>query len=259
MTPVVVNRRRVVAILAIVTGVLCVAGAVVGLASRWLELPNVPCDTLLDLRGEGNLPAYWSTALLLVAGLLLLAVGQAEAPINRLRGRAWGALGLVFLYLSADEAASLHELARRIPRDWLPHSSLFYWPWVIFGSVAVIVLVIAFRRFLWDLPRDTRRSLILAGAVYVGGALGLEFVGAAIEAHHWSEGLLVIEETFEEGLEMIGVVLLIHALLCHLGRHLPALCVQVQPAERAEESLSLSSGDALCNLSPSEFREALTR
>ncbi|MBM3500268.1 MAG: hypothetical protein FJX74_16545 [Armatimonadetes bacterium] len=234
MPAVTLNRRRIVLLLTLATCGLALAGAAVGLASRWLELPSVPCDTLLDLRGEGNLPAYWSTALLLVAGLGLLLVGQAEAPRDRRQGRAWRALGLIFLYLSADECAQLHELARRVPRDWLPDSPLFYWPWVLFGAAAVIVLSVAFWRFLWALPRDTRCHLVVAGGLYVGGALGLELLGAAIEHNHWSEGLLVLEEAAEELLEMLGVVCLLHAVLCHLGRHTPPVSLQVEPDEREQ-------------------------
>jgi drug/metabolite transporter (DMT)-like permease len=231
MPTIVIQRRRVVALLAAISCLLAAAGAGVGLASRWMELPDVPGDTLLDLRGEGNLPAYWSTALLLLAGLCLLGVGQAEASRDRRQARAWRALGVIFLYLSADECAQLHELARRIPQSALPDSPLFYWPWVLFGGAAVIVLGMAFWRFLWALPPDTRRNLLLAGALYVGGALGLELLGATIEHQRWSEGLLVLEETAEELLEMLGVVCLLHGLLCHLSRHLPPVTLQVEPTE----------------------------
>jgi hypothetical protein len=213
---------------------LCAAGAAVGLGSRWLELPNVPGDVLLDLRGEGNLPAYYSTALLLVAGLLLLLMAQADGSAAPQRRGTWRALGFMFLYLSADECAQLHEVARKVPRSWLPDMALFHWPWVVLGGLAVVVVTLASYRFLRDLPTDTRRNLIVAGAVFATGALCLELLGAAIEHHGWSEAYLVVEETAEELLEMLGVVLLIRALLTHLERHVPVVSVQFAPGRDAE-------------------------
>jgi len=72
---------------------------------------------------------------------------------------------------------------------------------------------------LWNLPAQTRWLFILSGCIFVGGAVGVEM------STDWyaDEDLLNtlaynLWNTVEEGMEMAGVVLLIHALLKYVNQ-----------------------------------------
>jgi hypothetical protein len=69
---------------------------------------------LLDLNGEHNLPSWYSSTALLISAALLGGVGAATGETGVARG--WRALGALFLCLSLDEAAGIHELTNK-PAD----------------------------------------------------------------------------------------------------------------------------------------------
>ena len=81
----------------------------------------------------------------------------------------------------------------------------------------VILFALVYLRFLLHLPAGTRNLFILAGGLYVGGALIVDAVGA----NEWfqDKGITLAylaTGTLEELLEMQGVVVFIFALLRYL-------------------------------------------
>lgn len=224
-----INHQPLVTVLIVIAAVLALASFGVNFCTRHLGIENVPFDHMLAVAAEANIPTFFSTMILAAAALLLWVIASAGSDPRA--ARPWKALSFIFLYLALDEAAMIHELSRKVPRHWLPDWGIFYWPWVAFGTVAVIVLIAAFWRFLLALPKPTRNRFLVAGAVFVFGALGLEFVGAAIMHGEMPELALVIEETVEEFLEMLGVILFIRALLLHMADHLPRVSLRVNPQD----------------------------
>jgi hypothetical protein len=196
-----------------------------------LHRTDVPGTHVLSVATEGNVPTFFSTMVLLAAAALLYAIACGEAAQGSRRARPWRILSYVFLYLSLDEAAELHELCRHIPRSWLPHWGILYWQWVVVGVVGVVAFVLGSWRFMRRLPRDTRTRFLVAGAIVVSGALGLEMVGASIFPLPGSDLYVVIEQTLEEFLELLGVICFINALLLHMGRHLPPVQLGVESAD----------------------------
>ena len=74
-------------------------------------------------------------------------------------------------------------------------------------------------RFVWKLPKEARNRFIVAGALYLAGALGVEMYGAReAELHGTATITYSVLYMIEELLEMLGVVLFVYALLCHLAR-----------------------------------------
>lgn len=170
--------------------------------------------SLFDLDGERNVPSVFSTALILLCGGLMVGIAQAEQSSNRL---AWRGLAAIFTFLAADELVSLHERLIEPLRAALHTSGAFYFAWLIPYGLAVLVVGLAYLRFLIRLPSATRKRLIIAAALYLSGALGLEAMGGAyLESlggrHNLPYELLT---TLEETLEMAGMILLAHGLLRH--------------------------------------------
>ena len=170
---------------------------------------------LFDLDGESNVPAWYSSvALFLCVPLLVLVSAKKGGPYVR----HWQILGVVFVLLSLDEAASFHE-----PLSWklqagLDSHGIFYYAWVIPAILFVLFILMTYRRFLQGLPRETRSRFLMAGAIYVTGAIGLEMVESWYVELHGNQNLfMALTIGVEEGLEMLGVVLFIRALLLYLG------------------------------------------
>lgn len=214
------QKIRVAAIRRVLVAAL-LAVAAAGLAVELLHhgpLPDLDEDLvgLFSLSYEGNLPTWYSSALLLACAVTLGAIAPA-APDGQ--GRYWSLLAAVFGYLSIDEAVGLHEQLNELVHLGGP----LYFGWILPAGVAVALLGAAYLRFLLRLPPETRRRFLLAGALYVGGALLMEIpLGLWTEAHGDGDLGYALIDFVEESLEMIGATLFLLALLRHAAQHGPA-------------------------------------
>lgn len=176
----------------------------------------------LDLNGESNIPTWYATILLLLAALLLALIAAEAWQAKRPYAVHWSGLAILLTLLSLDEAVAIHEQWISPLRSLLGVTGLLYCAWVIPALASVLLVVLVYWRFFFALPKATKRRFLLAAALYVGGALGVEL----LEGYYLSHG--GVEETIafalmvgvEELLEMCGVVVLIEALLYYLGKHL---------------------------------------
>ena len=170
---------------------------------------------LFYLNEEANIPAWFSSSQWLLAAFLATYIGfrcrQQALPY----ATHWVVMGTIILGLSVDEAAAIHEAIGVFLEASYATSGYFAYGWVLVGIPFVAVFVIAFSRFVLQLPPRIRNLLVLAGSIYVFGALGLEMVAAGNEKVLSAMGyqLVVAAEEFSE---MLGVVLLIYALLSHI-------------------------------------------
>ena len=168
---------------------------------------------------EGNIPAWYSASLLLLCSLLLAAIGAVTRHQQRGYVAHWLILSLVFLFLSLDETAQLHERSIEPLRNAFGTTGFLYYAWIVPAGVCVILFGLGYLRFLAKLPARTSRLFLLAGAVFVGGAIGIEAVSAKQASLLGEQDLtyhLIV--TAEELFEMAGVVLFIYALLDYIGR-----------------------------------------
>lgn len=173
---------------------------------------------LFDANAEGNVPTWYSSSTLLMCSLLLAAIAMTRKRARDRYALHWGALSVIFLFLSLDEAAKIHEeMAGRPLRSALRTSGVLYYAWVIPYGVMVLIFALAFLKFLVNLPARTRRLFLLAGSVYVGGALGIELLEGYQATHFGADNMaMALMASLEEFLEMLGVAIFIHALLSYL-------------------------------------------
>lgn len=218
---IVLNRRAtVVATLAILASLLIVA-SVFGQILKFMGGYNnvYGLIRLFDLDEESNVPTGFSAFLLLVAAGLFTIVGTLKLRERAPFALHWLLLAAAFVYLAVDESAKLHELFSRPTTEALGggSSGIFYRAWVFPAIAVTLVFAAFFLRFLQHLPPPTRRRFILAGTLYVGGAVGLEIVGGRYAEFRGVENLTYnFIATFEEALEMGAVIVLIHALLTYI-------------------------------------------
>lgn len=175
----------------------------------------------LSLDAEQNLPTFFSVLLILAAALLLTLVTLFKKTQGDSYVFYWGLLSLGFLMMALDEATSVHEKLYGPMIQWLgaDRPAIFNFAWVVPCIAFVSVIGLFFLRFLLHLPAKTRLLFCVAGAVYVGGAIGFEMVGGYYYAitHEMGNWIFIAISSTEESLEMGGVIIFIFALLRYMA------------------------------------------
>jgi hypothetical protein len=174
-----------------------------------------------DVNFERSIYTWLSASTLLAAGLVLFWLAESCGRGNPQR-RYFIALGLIFIFLSADEALSIHERFGKLVPNSI-RNGVFYYDWVIPALVLVSIVGLFFLRFLESLPRKEMALIVLAGIVFVMGAVGMEMIaGVIVERLGEDSFAFRAEVSIEEGMEAAGVLLFIYALLSLLDRHTAA-------------------------------------
>ncbi|OQA03399.1 MAG: hypothetical protein BWY68_00748 [bacterium ADurb.Bin400] len=185
---------------------------------------NLPADRvlkLIDLDGENNIPAAFSTVLLMASALLLLVIYQQHRLRYNNSFRYWLMLSAIFFYLAHDELFQFHEAVMDKMREIWNFQGILYFSWVIPGSIFVLLVSLYFIKFLRQLPDDTRHHFIASTATYIGGALGMELINGIYVTRYGGQDLTYHLLTItEESLEIFGAILFISALLHYLKSHL---------------------------------------
>lgn len=208
------SPKRIAAFLLVAIGSLGLAGLLARAAILFSSDPaTLEVAKRFDLDFENNVPAWFTSTVLLIAAALLglIAVGKRREGC-RFRAH-WAWLAVIFLVLSIDEAVYMHEILRGPLHNRWKLDGLLFFAWIIPGSIAVLIFGLAYWKFLLHLGLRTRVLFVAAFSCYVGGALGLEAVGGALVQVHGYESLRYSAVMFcEEILEMVGVAIFIYAL-----------------------------------------------
>jgi len=180
---------------------------------------------------EANIPTWYQSSTLLLCSMILAIIARGRRAQQDPYVWHWAALAIIFLALSIDEEAVIHEMAIKPLRQTFHMGGLLYYAWVVPGAAAVLVFAVVYLRFLWSLPSRTWLLFAVAGVVYVGGALGVEAISGLWAQRHGEENLVyMMISTVEELMEMIGIIVFIHALLDYAGRHVGNVILQVGAA-----------------------------
>lgn len=178
---------------------------------------------------EGNIPTYFSSVLLLLCACTLGTIAVAQKVGAGWYVRHWTLLAFIFLLMSIDEAAGLHELLIAPVRKAYDLGGAFNFAWVVPGAIFCLYLAVHYWKFLFHLPLRTRILVCIAAGLYVGGAIGLEMLGGWYAESHGSENWpYTIIATLEETCEMSGLVVFMHALLGYVRTKLKEIRLVVE-------------------------------
>lgn len=193
---------------------------------------------LFNLNSELSIPAWYSSVMLLFCSLLLGIIFIAKRKNAQRFALHWAVLSLIFLYLSIDEAAVIHEIigtTLTLKVTGATHGFIRH-AWVLYGIPFVLIVTAAYLKFLLHLPRKTLRLFVLAGVTYVGGALITEMITARYADLHGSQNLAYQMMTVaEEFLEMIGVVIFIYALLSYIASQVRSVSINFEEHEAPQD------------------------
>ncbi len=184
---------------------------------------------LFDVNTEQNIPTLYSWSALLFCAVLLAVIAKAKKIAGDRHVNYWRVLAVIFVYLSLDEALSIHELFINPVRTSFNTSGFLYYAWVIPGAIFVTIFLLGFRKFINALPPKTKRLFLTAGTVFVGGAIGMELLaGLHDEVYTYMNFTSAILISIEEFMEMMGIVIFIYALLSYISSDLKGLNLNIR-------------------------------
>lgn len=171
---------------------------------------------IFDVDEEDSIPTWFAQFILLVTSFVLLLQAR-RSPAGQVYH--WWGLCIGFALMSLDEVAGVHETLNSIGEV----------SWAYGGMVFAALIAGAYLSFVWSLPRWLMVRCIVGGAMFLGGALGVEL---------WTEPYLENDQlntlaynlwtALEEGLEMFGVLIFMGGVLRALGSESGELNLGVQ-------------------------------
>jgi hypothetical protein len=172
-----------------------------------------------SLDREANVPSWFSSALLLTAAAVLALVALDALARKARWGRHWAGLSVVYVVLSLDETAEIHERIGSWLRAHLNLHGPLHYAGVVPALALALFVGIAYVRFLRALPRRTLLGILVSAAIYITGAAGVEAAsGWWAEGHGSRSTALLLVSTVEENLEMFGTLLFILVVLAYFAR-----------------------------------------
>ncbi|HWP39353.1 MAG TPA: hypothetical protein VNL70_00410 [Tepidisphaeraceae bacterium] len=209
---------------------------------------------LFDLNREQNAATYYQGITIFISALLAGLIAWAKWRRGDRFRLPWASLAVGLLLLSMDEMCCLHEQFETLmQRSGFRLHGLLHFQWVVPGMIAVGLAGIIFARFVWHLPRAIRVRFIVACALYLGGAVGLEMVGGWYAERYDDNNLpYQLLATVEELLEMSGVAVGNVALARYLAEHVPGVALRVAGAA----PLALQSVESAMPQADSSRRES---
>lgn len=178
---------------------------------RFIELPWLLRE-LFDVDEEESIPTWFSSSLLLLTAVVLFLIAHLSEQSKERYTLYWFGLGLGFAFMSADEIAGFHETLNSITET----------SWAVPGMIVVLLVGVLYLKFLSSLPAPIAVRFMMSGAIFVGGAIGVEL---ATEPYLYEDALDTLGYNLwtpvEEGMEMGGVILFLASLFDYLKTHYP--------------------------------------
>jgi hypothetical protein len=172
---------------------------------------------LFDFDEENNAPTLFTTCLFLINAILFLGLWKVERITSKPQ-KLWILFSAIFCFLAIDESCMLHERLIFPLRSLLNTSGFFLFAWIIPYGIAVILLAIFGIPILWRIERRIRFWFVISAVIFITGAIGFEMIGGKyLEMMDMEVGerdiVYGLITTFEESLEMIGLIVFTFALL----------------------------------------------
>lgn len=214
----------------ILIGVFLVLAAAGLVAEYWHYVVKSQSELIyyFSLSEEKNFPTWWSSMLLLACAFVLWGIGATKSRNALEFKRHWTVLAAIFCFMSIDELVQIHEWFSSIPGLPDLEGAAFY-GWVVPVGILVAVFALSYLKFLLHLPPSSRRKVAIAGAVYVGGALGVELLlGVYTDRYGEDNYMWTLISWVEESMEIAGSSLFLYALLDYAGRLAPDLRIAIR-------------------------------
>jgi len=159
-----------------------------------------------NIDAEANIPTWFSTILLFMISLtafFIYRLGSGQLEVRSRWHKIWLGLGILYLFLSLDEGAQIHELINRLTDV----------KWVfIYAPVTGLIFLVCLYYFVVIRGSDSvLRNWVIGGLVVF--ALGGMVVEWYTYTYQLPYALRQIAFVAEEGFEMIGTTMMLTGCL----------------------------------------------
>lgn len=176
--------------------------------------PFVFFTRLIDLDGEANLPSWYSSIQLFFVGILWSFLIYEK--VEREDKSTWELLliPILFLMLSLDESAQIHEYIGLKSDALLPtgrrSDTLFQETGIWMFLLPPFLIGLVFRLYVnakrfFSVPKEISFRFMVGFLIFIGSAAGVEIFS------NFMDWFLSLEIALEEGGEMMGVTILLWA------------------------------------------------
>jgi hypothetical protein len=237
-----ISPRFIARLLTVVIGFLLIMGLIVRIG--WHVYGHEDMRGMVrffDVEREANAPSWASAFLFGIISLTLFLIGLAGRSVRSRDWKHWVAMGCVAMYLSLDDGGKVHEMYVNwmSVEMWKSLPTIFSYHWVVVGIPFATIVGLSFLKLLLRLPRRTAIGMVLSGAVFVSGALGMEMISGQYRAIDLNWGMdmkyalmVLVEETFE----FAGAAMFLCVLLAYIRDHIGHLRLSV--GEAAQNSVA---------------------
>lgn len=179
---------------------------------------------------ELNVPTWYSSFLASSAGLFAFFAAYCYKKRKQIANqRLWLFMGFGLLAISVGEIASFHELflqTAHVAAGFGEGQSYLQNAWLLALPVILVIAAIVMRLLYKGLPKETFNAIAVAAAVYLSGALIVEYLSIPVDRESLVYNLVLTP--IEEGLEMVGLWLVLRAMVLHINSHFPKLIKSVE-------------------------------
>ena len=184
---------------------------------------------VLDLDFEESFYTWFSTVMLSAAAFMCFFLSLKDHGQTKNVKTQWRILGSIFFLLSADEMLSFHERVSGMLSTSFTTSGMFEFAWVIPALVIIPIFFFLFFPFIRHLHTHVSYTIIIAGSIFVFGAVGMEMIAGIFISENSSQDDVFTSPIYrflvniEEGLEVLGVIIFIKALLMQAEIYFPEI------------------------------------
>lgn len=215
------NPRKFLISLLIVLGVLILINIIVLILAHG-TMPDSGAAKLLEryfnFATEANVPTYYNTILIFLAAQSFYLLAKRDTSLDKAIRTYLFTLTGVFVFLSIDELAGIHEwFSYGLPEHLgIGGEGIFKFAWIIPYGIVLIVFGLYSLKFLKSLELSRTIKYIGAGALYLMGVFVMEALGGwFVDKNNGIETLsyYLYFTTPEETFEMLAMIWIIHTNL----------------------------------------------
>ncbi len=189
-------------------------------------LPGEILRRSFNIATEESLGTWISTSQSLLVGVIAAAVfARSYRRFSLKSSLGWAVIAMFFIYISADDAAKLHErlgtqfrvkyeyLAQTELETWFPS-----WSWQLFIAPFFIAIGAYIYYFLWSALAARLRIWVTFGFTLLAVAVAMDFVEGMPNQN--SDSVAHLLRLTEELLEMFGTTVFLSVFLSTLNDHI---------------------------------------
>lgn len=177
-----------------------------------------PLRPWFDLDSDSSIPCWYSSIKLFLVACCAFVASQNNSYKRYLPSSWLYFLVFLFIFLSMDEAAAIHErlssIARTLKLDWLLIRGHGTWI-IVYGVLAFFLFLVSFRylKRMWKYFKDETIKAFVGFLVLCSGGVVVEIISYFFLRSDLTSTSYKISVMIEESLEMVGVSIILYSIM----------------------------------------------